>query len=307
MLGLADKSKIISLITFVFQGDEKNSLDLFEQLIDEGLDGKNFLNDFLELIYLFGRRINLGKIEKDIFISDGELELIEKGCKNLKMEDIGLFWQLTLKTIEDLKIVPNERVALEMYLMQLIHINSIEDQENEKIFVQNDHDLAKPKKIQTEEKTNDEKISNSPKDQMKSMDQLKIIREKEKSDDEKFKITSFSQLLDISEKKKEIELKYDLERNVKLVSFEQGKIDINFNENLNKNFIKKLSQNLYEWTGKRWIISLSKEQKSLKTFHEKKIEDKEINLKEEKQSKLFKEMSEFFPDLELIDVRKEDE
>ena len=92
-----------------------------------------------------------------------------------------------------------------------------------------------------------------------------------------------------------------------MVSFEQGKIDINFNENLNKNFIKKLSQNLYEWTGKRWIISLSKEQKSLKTFHQKKIEDKEINLKEEKQSKLFKEMSEFFPDLELIDVRKEDE
>ena len=48
-----------------------------------------------------------------------------------------------------------------------------------------------------------------------------------------------------------MELKYDLERNVKLVKFETGKIDINFNENLNKNFIKKLSQNLFDWTGKR--------------------------------------------------------
>ena len=44
------------------------------------------------------------------------------------------------------------------------------------------------------------------------------------------------------ERDKEMELKYDLERNVKLVKFENGKIDINFNENLNKNFIKKLSQ-----------------------------------------------------------------
>ena len=39
-----------------------------------------------------------------------------------------------------------------------------------------------------------------------------------------------------------------------------------YDEKLNKNFIKRLSQNLYEWTGKRWIISLSKEENS-KTFH----------------------------------------
>ena len=67
-----------------------------------------------------------------------------------------------------------------------------------------------------------------------------------------------------------MELKYDLERNVKLVKFEDGKIDINFNENLNKNFIKKLSQSLFEWTGKRWIITLSKEE-NLKLFMKKKL------------------------------------
>jgi len=42
---------------------------------------------------------------------------------------------------------------------------------------------------------------------------------------------------------KEIELKYDLERNVKLVSFNKGKINICFNESLNKNFIKNLTLN----------------------------------------------------------------
>ena len=103
-----------------------------------------------------------------------------------------------------------------------------------------------------------------------------------------------------------MELKYDLERNVKLVNFENGKIDINFNENLNKNFIKKLSQSLFEWTGKRWIITLSKE-KNLKTFHQKKIEEKNKLLDDEKDSKIFKEMLSFFPDSDLIDVRKDDE
>ena len=50
----------------------------------------------------------------------------------------------------------------------------------------------------------------------------------------KIEVTSFQDLLDKSEKEKEIELKYDLERNVKLVSFNKGKIDISFNEKLNK-------------------------------------------------------------------------
>ena len=38
------------------------------------------------------------------------------------MNDIAIFWQLTLKTIDDLKIVSNENLTLEMYLMQLIHL-----------------------------------------------------------------------------------------------------------------------------------------------------------------------------------------
>ena len=103
-----------------------------------------------------------------------------------------------------------------------------------------------------------------------------------------------------------MELKYDLERNVKLVRFENGKIDINFNENLNKNFIKKLSQSLYEWTGKRWIISLSKETSS-KSFHQKKVDEVDKILKEEKNSETFKEMNRVFSDIELIDVKKENE
>ena len=85
MLGLADKTKLINLISYVFQGDEKKTINLLEDLIDSGLDAKNFLNDFLELLYLFGRRANLGPIEKDMFLSEAELELIEKSSQNLTL------------------------------------------------------------------------------------------------------------------------------------------------------------------------------------------------------------------------------
>ena len=80
----------------------------------------------------------------------------------------------------------------------------------------------------------------------------------------------------MSNDEKEIQLKYDLERNVKLVSFNKGKIDISFNEKLNKNFIKILSEKLLNWTGERWIISLSKNSDA-KSIYEKSLEEKKTN------------------------------
>ena len=64
----------------------------------------------------------MGSIEKDLFMSENEIDLIESNSKNLNTKDLALFWQLTLKTIEDLKTVSNEQSALEMYLIQLMHI-----------------------------------------------------------------------------------------------------------------------------------------------------------------------------------------
>ena len=306
MLGLADKSKLIYLLSYVLKGEEKKAIELLKDLIDDGLDAKNFLNDFLELIYLFGRRVNLGPIEKDMFISEAELELIEKSAQNLDMQDLALFWQLTLKTIEDLKIVSNENIAIEMFLMQLMHIKGMEDYSQEKVFGQENLTSSPSVKIKIEEDNKNSKPVSFATEQMKSTQQVKSITGDDQKVETKIEVRSFSDLIHLSEKNKEMELKYDLERNVKLVNFENGKIDINFNENLNKNFIKKLSQSLFEWTGKRWIITLSKE-KNLKTFHQKKIEEKNKLLDDEKDSKIFKEMLSFFPDSDLIDVRKDDE
>ena len=306
MLGLADRSKLINLANYVFAGNEKEALELLKELIDNGLDHKNFLNDFLELLYLFSRRISLGSIEKDTFISEGEIQLIEKGSEDLDIQDINLFWQLTLKTIEDLKIVSSENIALEMFLIQLMHLRQLEENTAEKIFTHSKQLESDLLKKNIEENNSDPKKSNFTKNQMKSTQQIKTLANKELDLEKKFQVRSFSDLINLSEKSREIELKYDLERNVKLVNFEDGKIDINFNENLNKNFIKKLSQKLYDWTGKRWIISLSKDQ-STKTFYQEKIDKKEELIIEGKKSKIFDEMKKTFLDADLTDVRREDE
>ena len=310
MLGLADKSKIISLLKEVFSGNESGALSLLREMINNGLDAKNFLNDILEALYLFSRRISLGKIEKDVSISEAEVQMVDQYSKNINMQDIGLFWQLTIKTIDDLRIVGNENITLEMYVMQLSHLKNINITNDHENLEENNFQAPKEKLVgkKIDSKIQDNNIPNQIKNQLKSTNQIKTNPVKSLTDNQsgKIEITSFQDLINQANKEKEIELKYDLERNVKLVSFNKGTIDISFNEKLNKNFIKNLTEKLLLWTGDRWIISLSKNTIA-KSIYEKNQEYKSDKIENFKKSKTAKDIQEVFPDAKLIDLKEEEE
>ena len=310
MLGLADKSKIISLFKEVLSGNEKDALKFLHELINDGLDAKNFLNDILEVLYLFSRRISLGPIEKDMSISESEVQMVDQYSKNIDMQDIGLFWQLTIKTIDDLRIVGNENLTLEMYIMQLVHLKNI-DVRKENVNLENGNNQPSNENLvgkKIDEKTLETSIPNQIKNQLKSINQIKTNPIKSYSKDSqssKIEIISFQDLIVQANKEKEIELKYDLERNVKLVSFNRGKIDISFNEKLNKNFIKNLTEKLLLWTGERWIISLSKNADA-KSIYEINQEDKSNKIEEFKKSKIAQDIQKAFPDAKLIGLKEEE-
>ena len=305
MLGLADKSKIISLFKEVLSGNEKNALKYLNELINDGLDAKNFLNDILEVLYLFSRRINLGPIEKDTSISESETQLVDEYSKNIDMQDIGLFWQLTIKTIDDLRIVGNENLTLEMYIMQLVHIKNIDERKEVSQIENNNNKLSNENLIgkKIDDNSLETNIPNQIKNQLKSINQIQTNPLKnliKKNSGSKIKINNFQDLINQANKEKEIELKYDLERNVKLVSFNRGTIDISFNEKLNKNFIKTLTEKLLLWTGERWIISLSKNTEA-KSVYEKSLEDETNEIEEFKKSKIAKDIQKAFPDAKLTE------
>jgi len=226
------------------------------------------------------------------------------------MQDIGLFWQLTIKTIDDLRIVGNENLTLEMYIMQLVHLKNI-DVRKENVNLENDNNQPSNENLvgkKIDEKTLETNIPNQIKNQLKSINQIKTNPVKSYSKDSqssKIEITSFQDLIVQANKEKEIELKYDLERNVKLVSFNRGKIDISFNEKLNKNFIKNLTEKLLLWTGERWIISLSKNADA-KSIYEINQEDKSNKIEEFKKSKIAQDIQKAFPDAKLIDLKEEE-
>ena len=71
------------------------------------------------------------------------------------------------------------------------------------------------------------------------------------------------------------------------------------------NFIKDLTEKLLQWTGERWIISLSKNNDA-KSIFEKKQESKIKLIENFKKGELAKEVEAAFPDIELVDIEIKD-
>ena len=150
---------------------------------------------------------------------------------------------------------------------------------------------------------------------IKSVNQIKNIAQEKKTNPEtkneikaldKNFINSFDDLINLCSNKKEIKLKYELERNVNLVKFEKNMIEISFNDNLDKDFVKDLSSKLFEWTNERWIITFSKSK------GETSIKDKQKNIKENltkeaKNLEIYRVLLNKFPDAELLDVKFEND
>jgi len=319
MLGLADRSKILNLLSFIFQGNQKKSIENLREMINSGTEPSHFLNDLLEIIYFIQQQKNIGNFDSDLSVSKSEQETISLISKNVDMSTLIIFWQLILKVLDELSIVTNQNLSLEMLIVRLVHLkdipsyesvleilktdnsNKIDENKNETINIDNDE-----KKILTEKN----EISNMSKNQIKNVTQVKPILEssnikKNFLGSSLEKVTSINELILLTSRKKEIQLKYDLENNVNLIKFAEGKIDISFNENLDKNFVRNLSEKLFEWTKIRWVITLSKK-KGEKTIAEMKREKKFLLLDNEKKEELYKKFKNTFSDAELVEVEKKD-
>ena len=278
---------------------------MYRSIYDQGVEPKTFINDFLELLYYFKNINSLEVTGNNFSLNDEEFNLIKKISDKIDQNTLILFWQFTIKTLSEIDVVSNPNLSIEMFFIRLIHLKDINNFSGIK---KSDYDLPNiDNNISVKNSLSENKdlfdLKNKTVGQIKNITQENQpdIDLKENKKSQNLLINSFNELLKICILKKEMKLKYELEKNVNLVSFDKQRIEISFNEDLDKEFIKILSSKLYDWTGKRWIITLSREKGDLS------IKEKESNNKNEIISKMketisYKKMLENFPDAEIIDV-----
>tara|TARA_B100001142_G_scaffold238297_1_gene236959 strand:- start:2872 stop:4560 length:1689 start_codon:yes stop_codon:yes gene_type:complete len=311
IFGYFDKSQLINLFKLLFQGQEKKVLEMYRSIYDQGIEPKIFLNDFLEILYYFKNINSLNINGTNFSLNDEEFNTIKEISKDISSETLILFWQFSIKTLEELDIVSNQNLSIEMFLIRLIYLKGFSNISK----TINESKVVEETKLDKKGKVNIKNIYNENDDlfdlknktvgQIKNVDQKKQPEQSIKKSEnytQNLMINSFDDLLKICTLKKEIKLKYELEKNVNLVNFENQRIEISFNESLDKEFIKIISLKLYEWTGNRWIITLSKKKGEV-SIKEKEELLKKNSIEKIKKSSIFKMVLDSFPDADLIDIK----
>ena len=301
IFGYFEKNIIIDLIENILDGKEENTLKLYRNIYSTGVEPKVFLNEILETIYYIKNieYINLGGNNFDL--NDKEFEKIKILSKKIEKKDLLLLWQFTLNNIEKISIIKNQHQFVEMYLIRSLYLKKILKKDDRSKFdeIKQDFKINKTP-LESENIASKETI-----EQLKSVEQEeKIVTSPEvKNKIDNIQIDTFKNLIDVCEKKKEIKIKYELENNLRLVSFKNQKIEISFNSNLDKSFVKELSSKLFEWTNKRWIIAFSKE-KGMQTIKEQRKTFQSDLLRKELETEVSKEVKKLFSDAELLKVEE---
>jgi len=296
IFGYVDKHLLIDLFKLILQGEEKKVIEIYRKIYDQGVEPKVFINDFLELVYYF-KNIEFLTLESTNFsLNDKEFLEIKEISKNINNQELILFWQFTIKVLEELDVVSNQHFSIEMFLLRLMYLISSNSNQN-RIRKEDSLNFSEEKKIKTD-------FSNETISQIKSVTQeIKIKPELQTKTESESNLTinTFDQLLEICNLHKEMKLKFELEKNVNLVRFEPNRIEISFNDNLDKNFVKDLSSKLFEWTGARWIITFSKDKGEL-SIKEKEKNRKMETIKKAEETELYKNVLEKFSDASLIEI-----
>ena len=295
IFGHFDKSELIKLIYYISNAQTEDALNVYKLMYEKGIDPKVFLNDFLEVLYYLKNINSINLNGKNFDLNDNEFNSLKELSNNLDSSTILVFWQFTINTLDELNIVSNQDIAIEMFILRLIYLKDIKNSDKQKLddfkiekVVNNNQDKANPSIIRNQLKNTSQQKKKKLENQIENNSNL---------------IKSFKELIQICTEKKEFNLKYELETNVSLVSFHKNFIEIYFNEDLDKDFIKRLSSKLFEWTNERWIISLSKK-KGEATIKEKEKQVTNTKIKAFSDTKEYNEITKIFNDIKIKEVDK---
>lgn len=112
---------------------------------------------------------------------------------------------------------------------------------------------------------------------------------------------SFDALLELVKEKREARLYGELTRNVHLVRFEQGLLEIRPTQHAPKDLCSKIAQTLLNWTGNRWIVSVSSEP-GAPTVYDQQQEKLAATRNEAEQDPLTQALLREFPNARVVDV-----
>ena len=258
MLGIADRGLVFDLLETVMKGDAANALKQMGALYDGGADPAMVLQELLELAYFLTRL----KLAPDLGQDDPGYEG-ERGrglplAQKLGMAELSRAWQMLLKGLGEVQTAPSPLQAAEMVLVRLSYVADLPaPAELVKALESSAPATASPAPAPSPRNggapprmaaSGDGGISAAPRMQPHEMEAPLPAGPQ-----------SFLEVMELFDQHRERILRGHLVNDAHLVRFEAGRIELRLTPTAPRDLPNKLGQLLTQWTGRRWVVSISSE------------------------------------------------
>ncbi len=124
MLGLADRSRVLDLMSAILLADANAALDNVRDQYDRGADPATLLSDLLELTHGITRARVAGTLPD---AAEAERSKITQWATQMSMPALQRLWQILNKGIAEVQTSPSAIEAAEMVILRLIYAADLPD------------------------------------------------------------------------------------------------------------------------------------------------------------------------------------
>lgn len=269
MLGLADRVRVVDLFEALMKGDVTAALKELREQYDIGADPAVILSDLAEFTHFVTRVKIVPAVADDVSLSEAERTRGRAFASQLSMRVLSRAWQMLLKGISEVQASGRPVAAAEMVLVRIAYaadlptpdevVRSLSGNETTSARPQGNGSSAQPQSYAPRYEASRGSPRSSAAVSPRPTDDP-VARLEEPAVTQTLSIASFDDLIALAADKRDISAKMALERDVRLVRCEDGQLEIALEPSAPKTLVHDLQRKLTGWTGKRWIVVVSKEQ-----------------------------------------------
>ena len=277
MLGLADRAQVYDLFDQVMAGDIAGALDRFDTMYHDGADPLVVLQDILDVVYWLTRIKTAPTVADAAYTPELERTRGKEMATNLSMPTLTRAWQLMLKGVGEVQSAPNAVQAAQMALVRLAHASALPSPAalvRQLTGAASSGDPATP--VPSSAPHSEASQSESPPPPpvppppdsatpgggpIASASPALATAESAPADPEPSTLQpdNFKAVVDLFRKRREMILYSHLQSSVHLVRFAPGRIEVRPTADAPRDLVNRISAFLGEWTGRRWVVTVSGE------------------------------------------------
>ena len=270
MLGLADRARVIDLFGALMGAELPRALTELRDQYDKGADPATVLGDLAEFTHFVTRVKAAPALAEDASLTEQERTRGRDFAAKLSMRILARTWQMLLKGIAEVQEAGRPLAAAEMVLVRIAYAADLPTPD-EAIRLLADApggsgpgpSVAAPASARPEPPpSRTEGLRNSTRGALAPAPvpvQMPAADVDADANQPHGAVASFAALVALAGEKRDLTIKSALERSVRLVRFEDSRIEIALEENAPKSLVGELSKKLADWTGKRWMVIVSRE------------------------------------------------